>query len=146
MKIPLSPKNPSRTFVFPAISCLILLAFSCTKKDTYPVYRLIDHLGQENILRSPFQEFAADHEKFKERNPGLYDIADESPLLDLGVGENPFLIKKKLKLGLAEINTLLSPSQSHVRVPVKIPERPDFISPMGSEEIPNWIKREKESE
>jgi len=115
----------SRT-IFKGTACLsllilILLASSCAKKDEILVYRFIDHLAQENILRSPLQEFAADPEYFKEKNPGLYQIADESPLLDMGVGENPFLIKKKLKIGPAEINALLSPPSSHYQFPVKIP-------------------------
>jgi len=101
---------------------LILLAFSCAKKDEVSVYRLIDNLGQENVLRSPFQEIAADPEKFKEKNPGLYNIVDEYPLLDFGTGKNPYLIKKKLKIGPAEINALLSPPRSHFRFDVTIPE------------------------
>jgi len=112
--------------IYLSITFLILLASSCAKKEEIPVYRFIDHLGEENILRSPFKEFAANPEKFKTKNPGLYDIADEYPLLDYGIGENPFLIKKKLKIGPAEINTILSPPQSHFRFPVKIPENSYF--------------------
>ncbi|MFC2164697.1 sulfatase [Acidobacteriota bacterium] len=105
-----------------SVTFLILLASSCAKKEEIPVYRFIDHLAKENILRSPLQELAADPEKFKTNNPGLFDIADESPLMDYGAGENPFLIKKKLKIGPAEINTILSPPQSHFRFSLKIPE------------------------
>lgn len=111
-----------KSAIYLTITFMILLASSCAKKEEFSVYRLIDHLGKENILRSPLKEIFSDPEKFKKENPGLYDIADESPLLDYGSGENPFLIKKKLKIGPAEINTILSPPQSHFRFSLKIPE------------------------
>ena len=114
-------KIPKRAICL-TITALILLASSCAKKKEIHVYRFIDHLGKENILRSPFKEFTADPEKFKNKNPGLYDIADENLLLDYGIGKNPFLIKKKLKIGPAEINAILSPPQSHFRFSLKIPE------------------------
>lgn len=103
------------------ISLLVILSTSCTKKEDSTVFRFIDHLSQENILLSPFKEFSADSLIFKEKNPSLHEIADESPLLDAGVEENPYLLKKKLKIGLVEINTLLAPPRSHYRFSRIIP-------------------------
>jgi len=106
---------------FLIISLLVIFPTSCAKKEDSTVFRFIDHLSQENILLSPFKEFSADSPSFKEKNPSLYEIADESPLLDAGVEENPYLLKKKLKIGLVEINTLLAPPRSHYRFSRIIP-------------------------
>lgn len=103
------------------ISILVILPTSCAKKKGSAVFRFIDHLSQENILLSPYKEFSADPQSFKEKNPSLHEIADESPLLDSGVKENPYLLKKKLKIGLVEINTLLAPPRSHYRFSKTIP-------------------------
>jgi arylsulfatase A-like enzyme len=64
---------------------------------------------------------AKDPERFKEMNPILYDIANKNPLLDSGVGKNPLLLKKKLKIGPLDINTLMAPPNSHYKFPVRIP-------------------------
>ena len=96
---------------------------SCTKKEESTVYRFIDHFSQENILLSPYHSFASDPQRFREKNPSVYEISDEYPLLDYGIGKNPFLLKKKLKIGLVEINTLLAPPTSRYRFQKKIPEQ-----------------------
>lgn len=112
----------SKTIIpFFIILLLVILPTSCAKKEDSAVFRFIDHLSQENILLSPFKEFSADSQSFKEKNPSLHEIADESPLLDSGVEENPYLLKKKLKIGLVEINTLLAPPRSHYRFSKIIP-------------------------
>jgi len=105
------------------ISLLVILPTRCAKKEDSAVFRFIDHLSQENILLSPFKEFSADSQSFKEKHPSLYKIADESPLLDSGIRENPYLLKKKLKIGPVEINALLAPPESLYRFSRKIPAR-----------------------
>lgn len=99
----------------------IILFFSCTKEKDTSLFRFIDYFGQENILLSPFQDIASDPEGFKEKNPIIYDFAAQSPLQDYGIGENPYLLKKKLKIGPVEINTLFAPPKSNYQFPVKIP-------------------------
>ena len=103
-------------------SIFVFLFSSCAKKEDRVLFRFIDNFDQKNILLSPFQEFASDPERFREKNPSLYEIASEHPLLDSGIGKNPFLLKKKLKIGLVEINTLLAPPRSIYRFMLKIPE------------------------
>ncbi len=98
-----------------------LLTSSCVKKEAFSVYRFIDHFSEDNILLSPFQDMAADPEGFKDMNPVLYDIADKYPLMDSGSGKNPLLLKKKMKIGTVDINTLLAPPNSHYKFPVRIP-------------------------
>lgn len=100
----------------------IFLLNNCTKKEKLPVYRFIDHFSQKNILSSPFQEFARDPQAFKRTNAAVYEIADKHPLYDFKSGENPFLIKKKLPIGLVDINALLAPPKSHYKFPLKIPD------------------------
>jgi arylsulfatase A-like enzyme len=99
-----------------------LLFLSCTKKEDRVLFRFIDNFGQKNILLSPFQDFVLDTERFRKKYPSIHEIADQYPLLDSGIGENPFLLKKKLKIGLVEINTLLAPPRSIYRFTLKIPE------------------------
>jgi arylsulfatase A-like enzyme len=111
-------KIKTRFFI---LSLLVIFPTSCAKKEDSTVFRFIDHLNKENILLSPFKEFSTDPQSFKEKNPSLHEIADASPLLDSGVEENPFLLKKKLKIGLVEINTLLAPPRSHYRFSKTIP-------------------------
>lgn len=101
-------------------SLFIIFCTSCAKQEEPALYRFIDHFSQDNILLSPFQEFASDPQQFREKNPSVNEIADEYPLLDSGIGKNPFLLKKKLKIGLVEINTLLAPPRSIYRFTVNI--------------------------
>jgi len=102
---------------------LVLLFFSCTKDKDTSLYRFIDHFGQENILLSPFQDLSSDLEGFKERNSIIYDFSSQFPLQDYGIGENPYLLKKKLKIGPVEINSLFAPSKSNYQFPVKVPDK-----------------------
>lgn len=95
---------------------------SCTNKRGRVLFRFIDQFGQKNILLSPFQDFVLDTDRFREKYPSIHEIAGEYPLLDSGIGENPFLLKKKLKIGLVEINTLLAPPKSIYRFVLEIPE------------------------
>jgi len=99
-----------------------LLLSSCARKTDFSVYRFIDHFTEGNILLSPFNDMAKNPAGFKDQNPVLYDIADKYPLMDSGTGKNPLLLKKKLKIGTVDINTLLAPPNSNYKFPVRIPE------------------------
>ena len=102
------------------IVSISLLHSSCARKTDFSVYRFIDHLTENNILLSPFNDMAKDPKGFKRMNPVLYDIADKYPLMDLGTGKNPLLLKKKMKIGPVDINTLMAPPNSHYKFPVRI--------------------------
>jgi len=104
-------------------SFLTLAAVSCLKKEEMGIYRFIDHLDRESILRSPFLDFAEKSPIAVEKNSSLYEIAGKNPLLDAGSGENPFLIKKKLSIGPAMINAILSPPVSQYKFDISIPEK-----------------------
>jgi arylsulfatase A-like enzyme len=117
----------SRVFYFLILFVSTSIFYSsCSKKTDFTVYRIIDHFTEDNILISPFQDMVKDPEEFKEMNPILYDIADKSPLMDSGVDKNPLLLKKKLKIGPLDINTLLAPPNSHYKFPVRIPPNAFF--------------------
>jgi arylsulfatase A-like enzyme len=100
-----------------------ILHSSCARKTDFSVYRFIDHFTEDNILLSPFRDMAKDPEGFKERNPVLYEIADKYPIMDSGTGKNPLLLKKKMKIGTVDINTLMAPPNSHYKLPVRIPAK-----------------------
>lgn len=115
-------KNISEIVKFSVLAfLLILLFFSCKKDKDTSLLRFIDSFSQKNILLSPFQDIASNPEEFKEKNPIIYDFAAQSPLLDYGIGENPYLLKKKLKIGPVEINALFAPPKSNYQFPVKVP-------------------------
>lgn len=99
---------------------LILLASACAPGKGPALYRFIDRLSWEHILESPLAVYAGDPEKFQQENPSLYAFASEFPLRDSGTGENPYLLKKKIKIGPVELNALLAVPRSHFRFPLKI--------------------------
>jgi arylsulfatase A-like enzyme len=94
-----------RAFLWPLL-ILLLAACQKEKRSGFRLYRFIDELRSENILRSPFMEAGA---------PGRAEPsspAKSSPLLDLGSGENPYDLKKKLRLEGIEVNILFAPASS----------------------------------
>lgn len=107
------------------LSVLIFLPFmlflSCSRAKESSLYRFIDHFNQDSILLSPFVEMNSNPEEFAAQNPVLSDFATQSPLQDWGTGENPYLIKKKIKIGPVDINALLAPPKSQYKFPVKVP-------------------------
>lgn len=121
----LSSRSKSLNFLFLFVLISLFTSF-CVKNEDFSVYRFIDHFTEDNILLSPFQEMVADPEGFKRINPILHDIADKFPLMDSGTGKNPFLLKKKMKIGPLDINTLLAPPNSHYKFPVRIPPNAFF--------------------
>jgi arylsulfatase A-like enzyme len=88
---------------------ILLVGCQKEKRSDFRLYRFIDELRLENILESPFLERA---------EPGRMaplPPPKSSPLADLGSGENPFNLKKKLKLEGIEINILFAPAPSVYR-------------------------------
>lgn len=135
----------SRVLYFLILFMSILISHSsCSRKTDFSVYRFIDHFTEDSIILSPFQNMVSDPEAFKEINPILYDIADKSPLMDSGVGENPLLLKKKLKIGPVDINTLLAPPNSHYKFPVRIPTHALFEFTYGIRRDNELLNRAKD--
>ncbi|MFW6136519.1 MAG: sulfatase [Candidatus Aminicenantaceae bacterium] len=87
-------------------AAVLFFAAGCGKKEPEPaVYRLMDHLSSGDIRSSPFPL-----DMKPEENAAFPE--NSSPLMDLGTGDNPRGLKRKLKLGGKEINALLSPPGS----------------------------------
>jgi len=101
----------------------LLVLIGCGRQQTSDVTRLIDRLDAENILSTPFTKLEEDPEAFKRDYPALHGFAATFPMEDAGIGENPYLIKKKIKIGPVELNSLLAPPRSHFTFQARIPER-----------------------
>jgi len=93
---------------FAALFLLLLIA-GCSRSadDSFNLIRLVDSLGMEDVLRSPFldspEEEALKTSVFPKKS---------APLLDAGIGENPFALKRKIRLGGAERNAVFAPPES----------------------------------
>lgn len=108
----------------------LLLIFSigfligCQKRsvDKRDFYRFIDILKDENIKASPF--LGKDAATLSE---AAYPVSSV-PLTDLGVGENPFGLKRKHTIGYTESNIIFSPPRSEFVFDVVLPDdgRLDF--------------------
>lgn len=100
-----------------------ILVSNCRKTGEGPyLIRLIDLLERKNIVDSPLLDFVADPKGFAGDNPNIADMADNFPLIDMGAGGNPLLLKKKMHLGPAEDNALFAPPKTTLRFKVKMPQ------------------------
>ncbi len=89
-----------KIFFISIIAVAAVFSAGCRESPSsdFTLCRLIDRLGRDDIRESPY--LAAGEQA---RNHFLSPWKS-FPLSELGVGENPFNIKKKLNLGGAEIN------------------------------------------
>lgn len=99
---------------FPALNLILVFIFSLVLADCkqartseFEVSRLIDQLESENVIESPYMESSRQSEEFKISFP-----SKSYPLQDLGIGDNPFTLKRKLKVGGREMNVIISPPAS----------------------------------
>jgi arylsulfatase A-like enzyme len=90
---------------------LYLVLSVCSEKSYHElkIYRFIDNLTTENILRSPLS--GVQEESF---NISIHYPVHSRPLADMGSGENPLGIKRKIKLGGTERNILFSPPKTEI--------------------------------
>ncbi len=90
------------------VTLLFFCSIVCSKKQVqeHKLYRFIDHLKQENILVSPLNQA-------QNESPYFFPSASR-PLEDMGSGENPGGIKRKLKLGGTDRNILFCPPESQL--------------------------------
>jgi len=107
-------KHMDKNKAITAITAIIFLfLLSCSKKvdKNSEIFRIIDHLEKSNIVRTPLSN---DYGSEKSKNMS-YPVKS-SLLQDAGMGENPFNIKRKLRLGSAERNIVFSPPNSEYSI------------------------------
>lgn len=90
---------------------------ACSKKPSLEnkIYRFIDNLQRENIIISPLSVLEKPSYKFQAAFP-----SESYPLIDLGSGDNPYGIKRKLDLKGREVNVLFCPPRSRLNYKVKL--------------------------
>ncbi|MFC2141492.1 sulfatase, partial [Acidobacteriota bacterium] len=82
---------------------------SCGPKSPEPAssFRFIDALSEENIVRSPLRDTTAPLE-----GPDIRYPTHSAPLDEAGISSNPLDLKRRLRLGGTERNTLFAPPGS----------------------------------
>ena len=125
---------------------LLFLLFSvCSKKPIIEnkIYRFIDNLQRENILISPLSLFENKSLEFQPNCP-----SESYPLIDLGSGDNPYGIKRKLQLKGREINILFCPPKSKLSYKVRFLKNSilDFGIGIIKDDDPRAFKKIEKSE
>ncbi len=86
----------------------LFIAGCTSRKGSEPrLFRFIDNLDTANIIISPLTQVQQDSPEFDDLFP-----PESYPLQDLGSGNNPHGIKRKLKLKGRELNALYCPPKS----------------------------------
>ena len=98
---------------------LIFLLMGCSLRRVPEsrIHRFIDNLDEPNIILSPLTRFQKDASACE----GIFP-PESYPLLDLGAGNNPYGIKRKLKLRGREVNALYCPPKSLISFRMKARE------------------------
>lgn len=107
------PRRHSR--VFHALLLLSLVSGACSRprKDAR-VFRVIDSIGAENVVASPLREPDPN-------NPSLSEIAGKFGMAELGMGENPFGIKMKVRLGPSDVSALAAVPPTTIAFDLEVP-------------------------
>jgi hypothetical protein len=98
------------------------------------IFRFIDHLEQEGVVESPLIEISGRTEETDKFYP-----AKSYPVRDMGSGQNPYGIKRKLNIRNADSNVLFAPPKSRYVFDIEIPD--DAILEFGT-----GIVRDKNAE
>ncbi len=114
-------KTAVRTAFFCLLASLVLLSFGCSRPKRETLIRFVDRLEAPNVDQSPLIRAASDPESFKKSFPRVASFSNKFPLRDAGTGVNPYLIKKKVKAGPIEINTLFAPPKSRYAFDILVP-------------------------
>jgi len=103
---------------FYLISAVALLLAACGKapRTDFRLIRFIDLLETKNIVASPFAAGT-----FDPANP-VYFYEKNRPMTDMGSGENPFGLKRKLAILGMDVNTMIAPPGSQYAFDVDLPE------------------------
>ncbi len=115
------PKPQCRASKFIFLALILAVLSQCRAREETPLFRFIDHVSQKNVISSPLKSLHDVPSSKPAENSSLSEIADVFPLEDLGIGQNPYLVKKKLRVGAVDFNALAAVPQSHFRIPLKIP-------------------------
>ena len=119
MCFPDRPRRGEGTFRWAAAFVLFLASLLVTggcgrPREEPSLIRIIDRIGPAGILQTPFRSPDPD-------NPSLAEAAGQKPLEDLGTGENPYLIKKKLDIGPTDINALTALPPTELEFKATVP-------------------------
>ena len=115
------PKSKCLASKFIFLALILVVLSQCRAREEAPLFRFIDHVGQENVIASPLKSLHNNPSSEPSENSSLPEIADVFPLEDLGIGQNPYLIKKKLRVGDVDFNALAAMPESHFGIPLRIP-------------------------
>lgn len=116
-KLEMTSRKTVGYFVFFLFTVSLYVNCSKTQSPSGKIYRVIDHLNEANIQRSPITQIPNAPEEVRKFFP-----IKSSPLQDLGSGENSLGLKRKIKLGGVERNVLFSPPRSEFSCMLDIPE------------------------
>lgn len=112
---------------FLVIVFFLLVCSSCGKSpSSFTLWRFIDHLSLENIVKTPLSNYSSLAEIEESFYPSF-----SFPLEDEGVGENPYHLKRKLRLGGRDINVIFAPPQSKYSFSLGYPEETKLELGMG---------------
>jgi arylsulfatase A-like enzyme len=98
---------------------IIGLVFPACKKDSFPekrLFRFIDRMTMENVAQSPLAKMSGETGMSNK----IYPLKSY-PVADLGTGENPYGIKRKLNIRNADSNILFAPPESRYVFDIVIP-------------------------
>jgi len=101
------------------IAAVCLLLQSCAQKSSsqFEIIRLIDELEAENITMSPFLNLSEINLPSNQSFP-----AKSFPLRDMGSGENPSQLKRKIKVWREHLNALFAPPDSRYDYQIRVNE------------------------
>lgn len=104
---------------FILVAALLLLIPSCKQHphSGFKVLRLIDALEEKHIILSPLRSLSDQNRPADQNFP-----VKSFPLQDMGSGENPLGLKRKIKVWREYVNALHAPPESQLDVDVHVEE------------------------
>jgi len=108
---------PEKKVVY-LLSAMALLLAACgkTPRTDFRLLRFVDLLETKNIVSSPFATGT-----FDPSNP-VYFFEKNRPITDMGSGENPLGLKRKLAILGMDVNAMIAPPGSLYAFDVDLPE------------------------
>jgi hypothetical protein len=127
--------KPRRIFALLLIMGLVLPVCKRASGPEKHIFRFIDHLEEKSVVESPLIEIAGGPEE-----SGKFYPVKSYPVLDMGSGNNPYGIKRKLNIRSADSNILFAPPKSRYVFDVDIPA--DAILEFGTGIVRDKISEE----
>jgi arylsulfatase A-like enzyme len=127
--------KPRRIFALLLIMGLVLPVCKRAPGPEKQIFRFIDHLEEKSVVESPLMEIAGGPEE-----SGKFYPVKSYPVLDMGSGNNPYGIKRKLNIRSADSNILFAPPKSRYVFDVDIPA--DAILEFGTGIVRDKISEE----